>query len=179
MPLNHVSKYSELTDPQFKLIGRLVVEWSNIEFLLGVVLSRLLFTPDFLGRVFTDEIMAARRQSALRKALLIHQNRYGNKILSKEAISELESINAEIESQRGKRNRFSHFCWARSSDEEIFGSGLSGQVPPNKGVGKAHWSVSNQELSALYETSYALVERLSKIVEKLPEVTEEQYLAID
>jgi len=36
MPINHGSKYSELTEAQSGLIGRLVVEWSNIEFLLGV-----------------------------------------------------------------------------------------------------------------------------------------------
>jgi hypothetical protein len=43
MPLNHTSEYAELIDEQFALIGRLVIEWSNIEFLLGVLLSRLLF----------------------------------------------------------------------------------------------------------------------------------------
>lgn len=41
MPLNHNSIYAELTDCHFKLIGKIVVEWSNIEFLLGVVDSRI------------------------------------------------------------------------------------------------------------------------------------------
>jgi hypothetical protein len=52
MPLNHTSEYAELTNEQFALIGRLVIEWSNIEFLLGVLLSRLLFMPEFVGRVW-------------------------------------------------------------------------------------------------------------------------------
>lgn len=40
MSLNHVSQYSQLTDQHFQAIGELVVEWSNIEFLLRSVLTR-------------------------------------------------------------------------------------------------------------------------------------------
>ena len=47
--LNH-SKYSDLTAAQYEALGKLFVEWSNIEFMLGLILSRLLFTPEFLGR---------------------------------------------------------------------------------------------------------------------------------
>jgi hypothetical protein len=65
MPLNHTSEYAELTNEQFALIGRLVIEWSNIEFLLGVLLSRLLFTPEFVGRVYSDEMSATRMERAL------------------------------------------------------------------------------------------------------------------
>ena len=42
VPLNHHSEYSELTEAQYAAIGRAVVEWANVEFLLGVLLSRLL-----------------------------------------------------------------------------------------------------------------------------------------
>lgn len=176
MPLNHTSKYAELTARQFEAIGRLVVEWSNIEFLLGLLLSRLLFTPEFLGRVYTDEIMASRRQSALRKALLIHKHRYGNKVLSEEDSDEVEAINKDVEALRGKRNRFSHFCWCRSNDNEIFGSGLSGHVPPSRQLEKDSMVITNSELDALYKSSYALVDRLSQIVQRLPSVTEEENL---
>ena len=47
MPLNHTSIYAELNDENYALIGRVVVEWFNVEFLLGNLLSRLLFTPEF------------------------------------------------------------------------------------------------------------------------------------
>jgi hypothetical protein len=43
MPLNH-TPYSDLTQEQAALIGRIGIEWSNVEFLLGQLLSRLLMT---------------------------------------------------------------------------------------------------------------------------------------
>ena len=117
MPLNHTSKYAELTDEQFALIGRLVVEWSNIEFLLGVLLSRLLFTPEFLGRVYTDEMNANRVQDALKKALNIHRHRYGSRILSTETLDEIVQLNVDGGKSRKLRNKFAHLCWSRSNDE--------------------------------------------------------------
>jgi hypothetical protein len=51
VPLNHASRFSELTDDQFKLIGQIVVEWANIEFLQKIILSRLLLSPDFLEHI--------------------------------------------------------------------------------------------------------------------------------
>ena len=116
MPINHSSSYAELTPRQFEAVGRLVVEWSNIEFLLGVLLSRLLRTPEFLGRVYTDELMAARMQSALEKAIAIHRQRYGGRLVSEALLDEITALNSEIEKIRGKRNKFSHFCWCRSND---------------------------------------------------------------
>jgi hypothetical protein len=54
VPLNHHSEYSALTEAQYAAIGRAVVEWANVEFLLGVLLSRLLATPEFLARTMYD-----------------------------------------------------------------------------------------------------------------------------
>lgn len=176
MPLNHSSKYAELTPRQFEVIGRLVVEWSNIQFLLGVLLSRLLFTPEFLGRVYTDELMASRLQSALGKALSIHRHRYGNGVVSEELAAEIRALNTEIEQIRGKRNKFSHFCWCRWSDEQIFGSGLSGHVPPSKQLDRDSMVVTVKELEELYRESYAVVDRLCATLEKLPSISEEENL---
>jgi hypothetical protein len=174
MPLNHTSKYAELTDEQFALIGRLVVEWSNIEFLLGVLLSRLLFTPEFLGRVYSDEMSASRVQGALRKALDIHRHRYGSRIVPPKTLDEIVQLNADIEKFRGLRNRFSHFCWSRSNDEEIFGCALSGFVPPSKRLDKDSMVVSVSELKEAYRNAYQLVERLSGLVQRLPETDEDE-----
>lgn len=176
MPLNHTSKYAELTDEQFAIIGRLVVEWSNIEFLLGVLLSRLLFTPEFLGRVYSDEMTASRLQGALKKALDIHRHRYGSRIVPTETLDEIMQLNADIEKFRGLRNRFSHFCWSRSNDEELFGSGLSGFVPPSKLHDKDSMMVSVSELKEAYRNAYQLVERLSGVVLRLPETDEDKSL---
>ncbi len=172
MPLNHSSRYAELTPRQLEAIGRLVVEWSNIEFLLGVLLSRLLRTPEFLGRVYTDELMAVRVQSAMEKAIAIHRHRYGCRLVSEDVLSEIAALNSEIEKIRGERNKFSHFCWCRSNDEEIFGSGLSGHVPPSKQLDKDSIVVSLIELDEMHKQSYSVVSRLSELVKQLPEVPE-------
>ena len=58
MPLNHTSSYADLTSEQAELIGRFVIECSNIDFLLGEILGRLLFTPEFLKRIYADEMSA-------------------------------------------------------------------------------------------------------------------------
>ena len=176
MPLNHTSKYAELTDEQFVLIGRLVIEWSNIEFLLGVLLSRLLFTPEFLGRVYRDEMSVSRIQGALKKALDIHRHRYGSRIVLTETLDEIMQLNADIEKFRGLRNRLSHFCWSRSNDEEIFGSGLSGFMPPSKRLGKDSMNISVSELKEAYRDAYQLVEHLSGVIQRIPEIDEDECL---
>ena len=172
MPLNHSSQYVELTARQFEAIGRLVVEWSNIEFLLGLLLSRLLHTPDFLGRVYTDELMSVRVQSAIKKAIAIHRHRYGSRLVPENVLNKIAVLNSEIEKIRGKRNKFSHFCWCRFNDEEIFGSGLSGHVPPSKKLDKDSIVVSLTELDEMYRQSYSVVSRLSELATQLPEVPE-------
>lgn len=176
MPLNHTSRYAELTAEQFALIGRLVVEWSNIEFLLGVLLSRLLLTPEFLGRVYSDEMSASRVQGALKKALDIHRHRYGSRIVSAETLDEIVQLNADIEKFRGLRNRVSHFCWSRSNDEEIFGSALSGFVRPSKHVDRDSVKVNVSELREAYRNACQLVDRLSGVVQRLPETDEDESL---
>jgi hypothetical protein len=176
MPINHASKYSELTEDQFALIGKVVVEWSNIEFLLGVLLSRLLFTNEFLGRIFTDDMGASRIQEAINKALDIHRHRYGCKVVSLETINEINQLNIDIETFRGVRNKFSHFCWSRSTDEELFGTSFSGFISPNKRAKKDSMVISNTEIKEFYQNAYMFVERLSQLIEKLPEIHEEEIL---
>jgi len=176
LPLNHTSKYAELTSRQFELIGRLVVEWSNIEFLLGSLLSRLLFTPEFLGRVYTDELTAHRLEAAVRKAMSIHQKRYGNAIVPAGVTQEVGDVIKEIEVIRGKRNKFSHNCWCRQTDKKISGFRLSGNVPQDKHLEKDSLIITIGEMEELYRTSYSVVDRLSGIVARLPEMSEKEAL---
>lgn len=118
MPLNHASRYADLTDEQYGMIGRLVIEWSNVEFLLGLLVSRLLLTPEFLGRVYSDEMSASRLQNALRKAVEIHRTRYRTRLVPAETLDEISKINSDVEKYRSLRNKFSHYCWMRANDDE-------------------------------------------------------------
>jgi len=176
VPLNHTSKYSELTESQYAAIGRAVVEWANVEMLLGVLLSRLLATPEFLGRTYTDSISAMRLQNAINEAIDIHRIRYSHRIVPEQVLLEIAQINARVSTLRGIRNKIAHFCWVRSHDEEVFGISFRGGVPSPKKERRDNAVITSQELANLNAEAYSLVEQLMKLVEKIPEVTEESLL---
>lgn len=173
MPLNHTSQFAELTDQQFELIGKIVVEWANIEFLQKLILSRLLFSPEFISRTYTDRMSAVRVQDAIKESVDLHRHRYGANVVSEDILSEIEKLNEEVHNARTHRNKFAHFCWARSTDEEIFGTNFSAGLPESKKHKKPFIVVKNKELEQLYKESFDLVDKINQILEKLPEVEEE------
>ena len=150
MPLNHRSIYSQLTDEHFSLIGKVVVEWSNVEFFLGSILSRLLFTPEFPGRVFSRGMGAMKLQKAIDEAVELHKLRYRTQIVSEDKLSEITSINKKLFKLRKTRNQFAHFCWARSSDDEIFGIGFSTATVGSKRQDKDTVTLKVNELKGFY-----------------------------
>ena len=173
MSLNHATQSSQLTDEHFKAIGKLVVEWANIEFLLRSTLARLLLTPDFLGRTYTDQMSVARIQEALNEAIDLHIGRYGYGLIPKHTIEEIAKINRRISKLRSTRNKFAHFCWGRNNDEEIFGTNFSGGLPGTKKHEKSFIVLKISEVNDLCEECYKIVERLNQITYKLPELDEE------
>lgn len=173
MPLNHSSQYAELTDEHYKAIGKIVVEWANIEFLLAVLLSRLLVTPEFLARSYTDHISAVKLQDAIKEGVEIHKQRYGCKLITKEEQDEIILINNQITELRAVRNKFAHFCWTRSSDEEIFGTNLSGGVPTSKKHKRGNVTFTVSELSKFHKKAYEIVELLSSLTQRLPQMSED------
>jgi hypothetical protein len=173
MPLNHTSIYAELTDNHFKLIGKIVVEWSNIEFLLGVLLSRLLVTPEFLARSYTGHMSAVRLQEAINEGVEIQRIRYGCTLISEKKLYEIKALNDRITTFRGMRNKFAHFCWSRSNNDEIFGTNFSGGVPNSKKEKRDNITYKIIELEEFHAEAYKIVDRLSDIVDSLPELEEE------
>jgi hypothetical protein len=176
MPLNHSSKYADLTAEQAEMLGRFVMEWSNIEFLLGELLARLLFSPSFLSRVYADELNAARFQSALEKAVTIHRVRYDCRVVPPETLDKIDGLRAPLDRLRGMRNRFSHFCWARSSDDEIFGTGFSAFLPHDKRHEKDFRVISLDELKAAHKEAWNLVNEIEALIQSIPECPEEEVL---
>lgn len=176
MPLNHSSEYAELTDEQFLIIGKIVIEFSNMEFLLGVLASRLLITPAFLGRVYASKINASSLQEIILNALDIHEHRYNSQIVSLEQLEEAKRLIHRISQVRVARNSFAHYCWARSSDTEILGSKLSGYIPKKDKPNKDVKIVTNQELLDTYKAAYSIVENLNELINALPEFGEDNEL---
>lgn len=173
MPLNHSSQYSELTDRHFQAIGMLTVEWSNIEYLLGVLLSRLLITPEFLARTYTDHMSGAKRQDAIKEACEIHRCRYDYKLIDESKIKRILEINIQVIELRSARNKFAHFCWSRVNDSEIFGTNLSGGIPDGKKYRRGFVSYSLSDLSEFHRKAYEVVDVLLGVTQTLPELREE------
>ncbi|MBF9252389.1 hypothetical protein I2I11_03705 [Pontibacter sp. 172403-2] len=171
--LNHSSKYAELTDEQFLIIGKIVVEFSNMEFLLGVVASRLLITPEFLGRSYTDKLSASALQDVIINALDIHRRRYDFKIISSAQVDDIKKAIQRITQIRVLRNAFAHYCWTRQTDTEIFGTKLSGAIPKESNPDKDSKIISNEELNKIYNEAYSIVEHLTKLIQELPELKED------
>ena len=173
--LNH-TKYSDLTDEQYKILGQNFIEWSNIEFMLGILLSRLLFTPEFLGRTYSDQMSAVKLEAAIKNALDIHCHRYGNSVVSKELSKEIKEILSSVSKCRALRNKLAHYLWMRSNDTEIFGSKMSGRQY-RIGVKEDSITISLSELKENHEQAHSLVGQLQRlIIDRLPKIEEEQNL---
>ncbi len=173
--LNH-SKYSDLTAKQYEAIGKISVEWSNVEFLMGILLSRLLFTPEFLGRTYTDEMSAVRLEAAIKNALKIHRHRYGSHVIDHGTTEEIEIVLRRVGKYRVARNKFAHYLWSRNNDDTIIGFKMSGKLPDTKNPNKDSASLTLLELKELHLELYDLSESLSNIVSSLPKVDEESNL---
>lgn len=159
MPLNHQNQYTQLTEAHFQAIGKIVVEWSNIEYLLGFILRRLSFN-DFLGRSFIERMNASQVSGAINDALDIHLNRYSGAIVDKQVLLDIKETKGEIENLRKIRNKISHLCWMRSDDETIFGAKLSEEAHHDD---KNSFKISLQELDEYYQSIHTIVERLQII----------------
>lgn len=178
MPLNHTSKYAALTDAQYVAIGKVVVEWANIEQLLAALLARLLLTPDFLARTFTDPLMAVRLQESIKEAVAIHITRYDARLISRDTLDEISAVNSSITTLRASRNKIAHFCWFRQSDEVMFGTSFAGGIPTEKSEKKENALLSLVELAEMNEQSFNLVEQLIALLVKVPEIDEDRLLRL-
>lgn len=157
-------------------LGKAVVEWANIEHLLSILLGRLLATPDYLARTFTDPLAAFRLQKAISEAVEIHRVRYRARVIEEVLLDEILLINQSVTALRGIRNKVAHFCWCRQSDESMFGTSFSGGAPNPKYERKKSAEVTLSELTDLNQKAFALVEQLIVLIEKLPKADEEQLL---
>jgi len=145
--------------------------------MLGVILSRLLITPEFLGRTYTDQMNFAKKVDAIKNALDLHKKRYSFQIFSEELATNTKAILDEITSIRSFRNYFSHYCWMRSNDNEIFGTPISGKLPHSKEKNDESITLSNSKLQHLYKKAFEIVDKLQKLVDNLPEIDESLKMA--
>ena len=178
MPLNHSSKHSALTDAQYAAIGKAVVEWANIEQLLGMLLARLLATPDFLARTFTDPLSAVRLQDGIKEAVEIHRIRYTEKLVSSDVLDQISAVNDSVSALRASRNKIAHFCWCRRSDEVMFGTSFAGGIPTARSQRKDSALLPLTELAEMDRQAIAIVKQLMVLIAKIPAIDEERLLTL-
>jgi hypothetical protein len=170
MPLNH-SKYSNLTEDQFTLMGKIMIEFSNIDFLLGVLLSRLTFTRFDLSRTITEKLTAHNTILAIEDCIKMHDIRLGNRLASKEISTQINSLLSEIKTIILSGNKFAHHLWARSDDNSIIGTKYSSKQRSCTDKGKDTTSIKLKGLETLFKRSYSKVETLNLLVDRIPERT--------
>lgn len=175
MPSNHSSSHAELTDAQFLAMGKLFVEWSNVEFLLGTLLSRILFVPEILARTYTDQLSATRLEYAIKNAVDVHRQRYSCSVIPNEQLEELEKLLLEASSIRKMRNKLAHYCWSRHSDDAIAGFQLSGRQAPDSAQARDYQQYTMEQLQQKYHHAYGLVERMIALAISIPENEEDQH----
>lgn len=169
---NHNGKFAELTDEQLKAIGLFLVEWSNVDALLRMVLGRLLLTPDYLSRTYTDEISSAGIDRALREAVEVHRYRYRASLIGEPLLKRVIAACNQASQARGLRNKFAHFCWTRSSDQELFGMRFAGGIPESPKHRKAIATIKVSALQKHGKEAYSLAEEIMKLLNDLPELEE-------
>ena len=172
MPFNHTSKYSELTDKQFELIGKLLLEFSNLDYLIGILLNRLLITPEYLGLTYNDQLTVMKKIIALENAIELHRHRYDYRIISEQTLNDLTELVEKIKGIKTLRNKFAHNLWSRWSDDKIFGTKLSGKIIDHKKPNRDSITITNSELKKHYEQAYELVEKANNLLDIIPKFEE-------
>jgi hypothetical protein len=170
--LNHGSKYSELPDHQYALIGKVIVEFSNIDLMLDILLTRLLLSPDFLGRSYTDQLSVPKTIEAIKQALDVHRQRYNNNFISEEKAGDIRLMLTKVKEVQTIRNKFAHRAITRSGNN-IALVRFSGKPPNDRGETSDFETINEESLNNLYKNAYKIVDTLRAIVETIVEVKEE------
>ena len=131
-----------------------------------------------LGRTYTDQLSASRVEAAIREALEIHRVRYRSQVVPEAGQQAALVLLGKIQGMRGLRNKIAHFCWTRSTDDEIFGTALSGGLPGSAKHERSYVSLTTAELEQANKAFSTVVDELSSLVSSLPEVTEEDAMAL-
>jgi len=173
MPLSHATKFMALTPTQHVAFGRIVTEWSNVEFLVETLLIRLSCAPDFLGLALTNDLNISNRISCLKNLIKINRHRYTPPRLSDDIERRLNGIILEISRLKDYRNRFVHYCWCRDNDEVVFGIRFRAKLPELGKPNANTLTLRVAKMNELADRMHKLVEDLNDVLRLIPEIEEE------
>jgi hypothetical protein len=169
--------YCAPTDHQYALIGRAVAEWTIIEHLINALLGRLVGVSTFPMRAITERLTGPGREEALSLLAEIHSVRYQHRILDEDGVAALKRIDRRFRALKRVRNDVAHLIWIRSSDDEMFATGLTAQLPE---VMPSRWKqgavVTNIEIEHWIARVAAFGDEIEQLLAVLPERDENSWL---
>lgn len=164
MPLNHSSRYADLTEEQYACVGKIMVESSNLEHLVARLLVRLTGSPDFLGLSLTNRLSAMWRLRALQTLVDVHRRQYNCRFVDSAVLDKIHQAQGEIDSLRIDRNKFAHYCWCRQDDDTIFGIKFTGKQPDVRKPNRDSVVFTLTELENMITEMKDLVERMEALL---------------
>mgnify|MGYP001247305915 CR=1 FL=1 len=165
------TEYARPTQVQYAMLGEAVVDWSIIDLLVEALIARLVRAPDFPMLAVTKRLGAEARNGVLQALAEIHDQRYGGRVLSPEAVASIAKIRKQLQTLKPFRNRVAHWIWMRQTDDKLFGTPMLGRVPK---AGRDDGSVvmTNADLRKHLDQLPKLATLIEETLSGLPEVDE-------
>ncbi len=107
-----------LTERQHAAIGRVAVLWSEVEWAMERILTRLALVPSLLGYVLTDKLGADNRIKAIRALIEVHKIKYAG-LIDDALLTEIQEYLASLGTMKDDRNYIVHSVWAKASETEL------------------------------------------------------------
>lgn len=126
------SEYSELTDRQFQLIGRLIIEFSNLETLLLILLNNLLLSVNNLKGVHFGQSTTHHLITEIEATLVINSYQYKYEIIPLDLSKRISEKISEIKNIKTIRNKLTHYSWKKYEDNKIIGVRQTSDIPSIK-----------------------------------------------
>jgi len=112
-----IQKKDQPTERQYAAIGRVVATWSEVEFALESILSRLALTPALLGFVLTDKLGPDNRIGAIKSLIHVHQTKYAGVLVDQGALAQISGLLKTVRKMKDDRNFIAHTVWSRATDD--------------------------------------------------------------
>ncbi len=102
---------TDIPDEHLKVIGKIFLNWSLLEFVLTRIISSLLNIDHKTGRIVTRTMNCATKLDKIKK-LAIH--------IQLNNVTNLDKIVTKIDRAREKRNDIAHGVWAQDEDNNYY-----------------------------------------------------------
>lgn len=118
-----------LTDRQCAAIGRVAAVWSEIEFAMERILSRLAMAPSLLGYVLTAKLGPDNRIVTIQTLLKVHKNKYRSSLVGHDVLADIGELLKPLRKLKDRRNFIIHSVWIKISDAYLSRFDIDASAP--------------------------------------------------